>query len=556
LNIRSDIRRLPKHHGSPFEVSEKFFASQNIMFKKKKSSKINVVKNKKEVMEKSTNDDEVSDSEDGNEGSSSRMLKRKREGGLEGDNLSPVKRLKPDGRGKKFRITNVDPIDSSSVDGVDSVLSNPETVKPQMDSVGQQNESFVIPAGHVWCASANVTLSFVGKENGSLKIQAVVSHQDPKTKEWSTLGRSVGMPDRWAGCLKGIVVNDNDERLIGPGGKYSVDVVDEIVGELLDEMIESVNNQVVIQPAGLHLQKENILRDVEELEQSEEEDADRESIEGDEENGVEEEIWDEQTLKTFSQEAKKVEKALEMFLGPKKDYDFFDTTVERKEKTQTERKIKKIPEVWSSPVAPPPITDAKQKSKDFERTVAARQREQLLIYKIVQTILLLGTVGEKEKMVEMGSKAIRLLSHLATGENYLRIRAREGLEIERNMRKVVGEPLVRKGQLERLKIRNEQTTQIKKESSSFFRGGRRTRFQGFGGFQRYGRTPRNFGFRTAAFGRPGGNAWQQQMSPPEQAVTAPRTQNSNFSNSWQGTRTFTKNDGTRNSFRTQSAKPK
>jgi hypothetical protein len=446
-----------------------FWILKNIMSSKKKIG--NKVEMKTKVKNNKENDDKKEDLENEENLEEDTLEKRKRRRTISSeeenvDTESPKRAFQfyPLYRG------------SPTVDGVEEVLSSPLTLRPASSSAGAGSEFFVTPAGQVVCEGAEVSLSFVGLGGGMLRLRIIVSHKSPQTGKWLTAARSIGLPDRWGSFLNGTILSPDGEVLVGNKGKYGVGTVEEIVGESVEEMIAAEESIPVGRNTDKRLFKRPQVMEMEEDEELEEEG------DSEDENEEDEEEWIQLNKGESQQVAEDIRRELRIHLGLEEKYDFFDETVDKKERAKLESRLKKLPSVWDIPVSPPSVAESKQTSREFERTVAVRQREQLLIAKTVGGMMLLAALGNGEKMVELGAHALQLLAHLATGENYSRIRAREGAEVEKNMRRNMGEPLVRKGQLERLKIRNDQAQQLKSVSSNFFRGGRRFRTRGFGGF--------------------------------------------------------------------------
>jgi hypothetical protein len=457
--------------------------NKNLLIKNKEMKK----KLKKNIREVKDPDLSNNSKEDGNE--TSLPMKRGRSQLQEEEEDYQVKRPRLDFElERKFKIISLN-YKYPDVDGVEEVISSPTSVKPSLDSAEARIEYFVSPVGHVMCESATVDLSFVGRGDGSFKIRATVSRPEDLTGDWSIVVQSVGLPDRLAAHLHSITISDKNEVLTGPQGKYSADVVEEVIGEVLDEMLKEEVRKNLPNSAGQLLQRiptkqSGVLL----VEESEGADGSKEDDESREEDGVDDkdsqEDWSGFKKEDGLEVAKSIREELSKHFKEKKEFDFFDETLENKERKKIERRVGTMPKIWNIPVNPPSTTEAKRNSRDFERVVASRQREQILIARSIEAILFLASVGDAEKMFMMGASAIKMTAHLATGENLARIRAREGSEVEKNAKRPLGEPLLRKGQMERLKIRNEESKQLRSATSSFFRGGRRFQSRGFGGFRK------------------------------------------------------------------------
>jgi hypothetical protein len=178
---------------------------------------------------------------------------------------------------------------------------------------------------------------------------------------------------------------------------------------------------------------------------------------------------------------KEVREAYATLLGPIKGYDCFDVSLDRGARAKIVENLDKVPRLWNIPDEPPP-PENNAKTKDYERTVAARQREIIQGMKAVDAAVFNGVIGNDEGAVVAGAQAIGLLSHLLTGENLARVRVTKGPEVEKNLRRQPAEPLIRPGQMERLREANERDRQLRAVGSSFFRPRRRSRFPTSGGF--------------------------------------------------------------------------
>jgi hypothetical protein len=248
--------------------------------------------------------------------------------------------------------------------------------------------------------------------------------------------------------------------------------------------------------------------------------------------------WREFIRQDGGEAAEEIREALETVLAPTDSFDCFDVSMTRRLRAKILNRLDASPEVWHVPKSAPSLEGATTKSKNFERMVMNRQREQVQILKAIQALIFNGYVGNEEGVIVTGAQAILLLSHLMSGENKERERVRDGIAVVRRMQETEDEPLHRPGQMEALQKNNEKQKELQTAAGDLFPGGRRFQAGGFGGHRSGARGFPRFYKKQRTWSAPPKQSYQRtQTYTPSYQQTPQRQQT--FSSSYQQTPTQT-----------------